>query len=283
MSFPVKTLKKAGVLSAATSLAAGVMFVGAASFASAAPVTITADTLNIAPGGSADVTIDGCVVGATLTIDAPLLYGEDNPQTDVLDEGWLPSTETFPYEFALDEDGELLFTELPITVTCTPPEGVEEEASTAGLTLNFYGDTYLLADPEEFFTGDEVTITAGDYLPGETVTLDVYPEGTDESVFSTAIGTAAEDFSVTGVVVFPADLECGNYDLVFASETSAVEGTLYICGAPEPSPTPTPTEAPTVAPTPTPTETVVPTPTVSATATTAPTSRPQPGLPSTGN
>src|SRR5690606_26526651 len=110
----------------------------------------------------------------------------------------------------------------------------------------------------EFVTGEDVTITVGDFLPGETVAIEVYPVGSEELVFTENLGTAAEDFSVTGTVVFPADLQCGDYDVVIGSETTAVvEVELDICAAAEETPTPTP--LPTVAPTVTPTPTVIPT------------------------
>ncbi|RMB59633.1 hypothetical protein [Tessaracoccus antarcticus] len=263
----MKLFKKVGALTSASALAGLAVFAGAVSVANAAPVTLVIAPNYVVPGESVTVTIDGCSVGSTLDL---MENGEPSLSETVI-EGGLPWTAEFGYKEL--EAG----TVYDFSVTCTPAEGSDEAVTSASDTVTVFGASYLEAEPDTFHTGETVSITAGDFLPGTAVTLAVIPSGSEVSVYSSALGTAADDFSVTGDVVFPEDLECGTYTVEITGGDDSVSAELSICGAttPEPSPSPsvsasaTPTLAPSASPQPS--------------ATASPTRPTNPGLPSTGN
>lgn len=252
----MNVLKKIGALASASALTGVAVFAGAVAVASAAPVTLVIDKEVLFPEESVNITIDGCSVGSMLLVE---LNGEVL-QDSILVEGDLPSTNTLGWE---DIDSGLA----EFSLTCTPAADSGEAVSSADDVFYVFGDTYVEALPETFFTGDTVSITAGDFIPGNTVTMKVIPEGSTAAVYSVAVGTAEDDFSVTGDVVFPKTLEDGEYILEFSDGVSdIVEAELYIGARPTTEPTPSASPSVTAAPTATPTATPT-----------------RPGLPSTGN
>lgn len=258
----MNVLKKIGALASASALTGVVVFAGAVAVASAAPVTLVIDKEVLLPGESVNVTIDGCSVGSTLTIS---LNGEVL-EDEVVAEGDLPIANALAWE---DLDGGLA----EFSITCTPAAESEEVVSSADASFYVFGDSYVEAMPETFFTGDTVSITAGDFVAGSTVILKVIPQGSTEAVYSVELGTAEDDFSVTGDVVFPKTLENGQYVLEFSDGVSdIVKAELFIGARPTTEPTPSATPSATASP--------------SASASATPTMKPttvRPGLPSTGN
>ncbi|MEO7587601.1 MAG: hypothetical protein ABIS84_06190 [Arachnia sp.] len=258
--------KKVGSLTSATALAGLAVFAGAVGVANAAPVTLVIDADYLAPGEIATVTVDGCAVGSTLA----LMINGDSSLSELVGEGDLPYTAGFAHDEL--EPGTVEF-----SATCTPAEGSGEAVSSSSDSVQVFGVSYIEAEPDTFHTGETVSITAGDFLPGTDVTLDVIPAGSETSVYSTALGSADEDFSVTGRVVFPEDLECGTYTVEISGGEDVVSAELSICGAPTPEPSPSPSVSASVTPTVSPSTSVQPTVTASP-------SRPtNPGLPSTGH
>ena len=269
------SMKKAGVLAAATALTASLAFLGSTMVASAAPVTVEVDADYVLPGGVAQLTIAGCSVGATLTIT-----GGVEDETITVAEGTLPMVTPLPYE-ELAPGSTVSY-----SATCTPAEGSAEAETTASDSTYVFG-SWIDAVPPEFYAGEPVTITAGDFEPGVSVGLELYPEDGTELLFSAPLGVAGADYSASADVTFPAELECGTYDLDVVGGEQLVLAQLYICGEPTPTPTPSPTPSETVTPSASPTvtasATATATPSATASATTsAPRPAAGPGLPATG-
>lgn len=270
----------------ATALAASLSFVGATNIANAADVAVETDAQFILPGGTVNMTISGCSLGAELVIfDGTTEEG----RSVTVEEGTLPMTVTVAHDSFLTGDApRYRGGDVEVGANCIPAAGSEETPTQALTELYLYG-RWVEADPASFYAGDPVTLTAGDFPAGTEVTLELYPEGSDELVWSAPLGTAGDDLSVSGVVTFPADLECGTYGVDIVGGEQFVPAELYICGEPDPTPTPTPTPSASatasVSPSPTPTVTATPTSSPTASATSVPTSTQptRPGLPHTGN
>ncbi len=262
-------LKKVGALTSASAMTGLVVFAGAVGVANAAPVTLVIEPEFLAPGQSAVITVNGCAVGSTL---AYTLNGEDLEKDFVVAEGDLPKKDTVAYEDKIFEPGATM----EFSVTCSPAEGSAEAESSANDSVTFFGARYVEATPTTFFAGDTVSITAGDFVPGTAVTLEVSPQKSEEVVYSKSLGNAKADFSVTGDVVFPEDLECGEYRVILTGGEYSSVADLYICDKPAQS---SPSASPSTSPSTNPTASAQPI----ATAIPSPTRPANPGLPSTGN
>lgn len=258
--------KKAGSLIGASALVGLAVFAGAVGVANAAPVTLVIEPAYLAPGETLDLTIDGCSVGAVMA----LMVNGESLVSDTVGEGDLPYSVGYDYE-DLDPG-----TTMEFSVTCTPAADSTEAPSNASDTITVFGASYVESVPDTFYTGETVSVTAGDFLPGTAVSLAVIPSGSETPVYSTALGSAAADFSVTGNVVFPKDLECGDYMVQISGGEDVVTAELRICGAPVTSPSPSPSPSVSVTPSVSPSTSAQPSATASP-------SRPTPGLPSTGN
>lgn len=260
----MKLFKKVSALTSASAMTGLVVFAGAVGVANAAPVTLVIEPGYLVPGETATVTIDGCSVGSTLQlkIDGETFLDE------VVAEGSLPDTLRFPYD-------DLSSGTADFTVQCTPAADSDEAASSASDSLTVFGRDYVEAIPDTFYAGDTVSITAGDFLPGTPVKLEVLPEDSEKVVYTKGLGTAKADFSVTGDVAFPKGLTCGEYDVVITGGEYTSTASLYICGKPttSPSPSASPTTSPSVSPS----------ASAQPSATASPTRPANPGLPSTGN
>lgn len=256
-------LKKVGALISASVLT-GVALLGvAAAVANAAEVAITIEPAYLAPGQTTIITVSDCEVGSTLSY---VIDGEPQADPVVLTEENLADAVTTEVDYEV----ELAGAEIEISATCT---NEEEAATTATDSIFFFGLSYVEATPSSFFTGDTISITAGDFLPGKLVTMTVFPKGSDSSVQTETLGTVVNDFSATGDVVFPKALANGDYVLKFSDgESPVVEVPLYIGGRP------------TVEPTPTLPPSVTQSASASSSASSTPTKKPSsPRLPSTGN
>lgn len=252
--------RRIGAVGAATAVTAAVFFAGLTSLASAAPITVTVADQTLTPAQNFEASVTGCAVGSTLDVT---LNGTAFSSAAVAAD---PTTVTIP--FASLEAGDVN----AVVVTCTP---TGEAASSATVEAYAFGAVYLEADPETFFSGDTVKITAGDFLPGESVRLELYStSGGDAAVFTKVLGTAGEDFSVSGSVVFPTTLPCGDYDIVVTDGDNEVTATLYMCTEPSATPSATATATATAS------ASVEPTASASSTPTRSPS---RPGLPSTGH
>lgn len=261
----VNLLKKAGALASASALFGLAVFSVAAGVANAAPVTVDIDSQYILLDGTkikylmqqetAFMTVEGCPVGSTML---QMIDGEPYNDPFEVDEDFSG------FDISYNEMvGEWQFAGAiaEYSVECTPDGGTPEASSSDSV---YFFDQYVEAEPEEFSTGQSVNITAGDFFPGTAVTMEVSPNEYEAAVVYTQdFGEAAQDRSVTGDVVFPEDLECGEYDINFIGGETSVFTLLQICGeTPEPSVTPPKSAQPS--------------------APAAPVS-PKPGLPSTGN
>ena len=219
--------RRLGALAAAAALAAVPALGLMTQVAEAAPVTVSVSDELVGVGETSIVTLDGCSVGSTLT----LVLNDETPDVLVVAEGDLPME--IPVAYADGTPGEAV-----IAVTCTPAEGSTEVETTATASLYVLGATWIEADPVEFNAGDTVAITAGDFMPGAAVTLALTPQDSDELLFSQEMGAAGDDFTVSGDVVFPADLECGIYTVSLSDGDYIAEGSLEIRPQAEATPTP---------------------------------------------
>lgn len=288
-------VRRPAVLAVVTVLAASASFTAASQVATAAPVVVELAATEILPGGETSMTVSGCSVGAELVLfDGTAQQGLG---IVVADDSLPMTVPLFHDSFPLAAGGR--GTTVQVGADCLPGAGSQEAPTQSRQDVYVYGS--WLDAPDEFTTGSPVTLTAGDFPAGSQVSVEVYPAGGADLLFSSPLATAGEDRSVSGVVTFPVALECGTYSLDVVSGDVFVAAELYICGAPEPTPTPTPTPSPSPTPTPsaTPSATSTPTaapgpstaPTPTATATPSPTSGAapagqrgaRPGLPHTGN
>ncbi|WP_040284615.1 hypothetical protein [Tessaracoccus massiliensis] len=248
-------LKKLGALAGASALAATGIVAVATTTASAQPVTAAFDQAYYTIGGTATLTVGGCAAGGVLEIAVP---GEEEDRVINVVEPAEPTV----IEITLPEN---TFGEMGAAARCTEPvEGGQPTVTTAEAQAYILNQT-ISANPSVFEAGEEISVTAGEFLAGETATMKVTPRGGGEVVYTHEMGTVAEDRgSVTAPVTFPADIECGLYDVTVSTVTNAATATLNICGQDDDDETP-----PTVTPT--------------ADPTVAPTQPTRPGLPKTGN
>ncbi|TRY18826.1 hypothetical protein FOJ82_06860 [Tessaracoccus rhinocerotis] len=284
------------VLALVTVLAASASFVGAVQVATAAPVVVELAATEILPGGETSMTISGCSVGAELVV---FDGSEQEGRSIVVADETLPMTvPVFHDSFPLAAGGRGVTVQ--VGADCLPAAGSQEAPTQSRQNVYVYG-SWLTAEPEEFTVGSPVTFTAGDFPASSLVSVELYAAGGAELLFTSPLGTAREDRSVSGVVTFPAELECGTYALDVVSGDLFVAAELYICEEPEPTPTPTPTPSPSPTPTPSatsaatstpaaapepstsPTRTATATPSATSAATPAGQRRAMPGLPRTGN
>ncbi len=265
----MKLFKKVSALISASAVTGLVVFAGAVGVANAAPVTLVIEPEYLAPGEQAVLTIDGCSVGATLTLS---VNGEQ-VQTGPVGAG------SMPVEIVIGEGLEYVETGATneFSATCTPGEGSDEAATSASDSITLFGSSYVEAIPETFYAGDTISITAGDFLPGAAVKLDVVTKKSKDVVYTKGLGTAKADFSVTGDVAFPKDLKCGEYDVVITGGAYSASAGLYICGKPTTTPSPSATTSPSTSPS------VSPSASSQPSSTTSPTRPVSPGLPATGN
>lgn len=265
----MKFFKKVSALTSASAMTGLVVFAGAVGVANAAPVTLVIEPEFLAPGGTATILIDGCAVGSSLTLS---INGAED-FTEVVEK--MPYTIDVTYELA--EGFE--FGTNDVAVSCASAE----TTTSANDSLTLFGRDYVEAIPDTFYAGDTISITAGDFLPGDAVTLEVLADDSEDVVYFKGLGTAKADFSVTGDVAFPKDLECGEYDVVITGGEYSSSAGLYICGkpTPEPSASPSASASPSVSPSASPS--VSPSASAQPSATTSPTRPVNPGLPSTGN
>lgn len=265
-------LKKLGALAGASALVGtGIVAVaGGVAFADVEP-RLDAEYYTI--GGTATLSIGNCEAGSELIVQTN--HTPDLVETTVAESGVIEDI-----TIQLDEN---VYGPLDVRVTCNTPEGSTEAPSEVDLDAYILNQT-ISANPSVFEAGEEISVTAGEFLAGETATMKVTPRGGGEVVYTQEMGTVAEDRgSVTAPVTFPADIECGLYDVTVSTVTNAATATLNICGQDDDdeTPSPTPTPEPTVTPTADPT--VAPTVTPTADPTVAPTQPTRPGLPKTGN
>ena len=162
-----------------------------------------------------------------------------------------------------------------LSANCLDAQG-EPLGTSNEVALNVFGAGWVVSDPELFTMGDPVTITAGDFAPGAEVTLTLTDEGGTQR-FTDFLGTADDSFTVSGSVIFPADLEPGDYVMAVTDGTYSTDVILTVHPQDEePTPEPEPTEPPTAEPDPTTSPTPEPSPSPTASPTPAP-AQPGPG------
>lgn len=152
-----------------------------------------------------------------------------------------------------------------LTANCVSGDGVNLGSSNE-LAVRVFGAEWVVSDPELFTTGEPVTISAGDFTPGAQVTLSLADSGGAQR-FSGTLGTVGDNFSVSGQVTLPAELEPADYLMTLSDGTYSASVTLTVHPQQEPEPTQSPSPEPTDSPAPDPS----PSPTAS------PTTSPQPG------
>lgn len=152
------------------------------------------------------------------------------------------------------------------------------------VALTVFGAEWVVSHPEVFTMGEPVTFTAGDFTPGSHVTLSLL-DASGAQQFSGPLGTAGDDFSVSGTVTFPTDLEPGDYVLHLTDGTLFVTVTLTVHPEEDEAPTPGPEPEPsqTSEPTGNPSSTPSPQPGAGAAPSPGGGGASAPGLPSTGH
>ena len=259
-------LKKLGAITGASALVGAGLVAVSGSLAMAAPMTASWDSTYYLPGETATLTVAGCEAGGTANVGLP---GASEYQKIVVPESGVIA----PIEFTTPADR---YGNLEADVYCTTTENPTGDGTDATAAAYVLGSK-LTAVPSSFKLGETIEVTAGEFVPGDAVTLKVNTQA-GKTVWTLPMGTAGEDKSAVSKVTFPDTLQCGTYIVNVSSKSDVkaneVEAELYMCGA---TPTPTPTATSSASSTPT----VKPSPSKSPTK--APTKKPgKPGLPHTG-
>ena len=259
-------LKKLGAITGASALVGAGLVAVSGSLAMAAPMTASWDSAYYVPGDTATLTVAGCEAGGTANVGLP---GASEYQKILVPESGVIA----PIEFTTPDDR---YGNLEADVYCTTTENPTGDGTDATAAAYVLGSK-LTAVPSSFKLGDTIEVTAGEFVPGDAVTLKVNTQA-GKTVWTMQMGTAGEDKEAVSKVTFPDTLECGTYIVNVSSKSAVkaneVEAELYMCGA---TPTPTPSATSSASSTPT----VKPSPSKSPTK--APTKKPgKPGLPHTG-
>lgn len=124
-------------------------------------------------------------------------------------------------------EGAMLLAAANLSISPT----VHTEADTIGAAWLVTDEAGLYEDTLQ--QGQQITVTApaGQYVPGEQVTLFVYDA--EGAVVDTVVVTAGEDGSLTATYIVPADMVPGDYLLYFEGSESVMSYLLHVLEADE--------------------------------------------------
>lgn len=228
-------------LGAVALLSGGVGVVGAATAAAQVAMSIQVERTHVEVGDTLAITVSpecqdsgGALEFLADGEDITALVGGDGPYS-------LPVTADMRGSF------------FGLQARCVLAEG--EPTYSDEIEISVFGAQWIVSEPSPFTTGQEVRVTAGDFRPDAQVQLTVFTDAGTE-VFSASLGSAADDFSASATVVFPASLEPAQYQVRVTDGDNVVETYLTIGEEPTPSPSPEPTpeESPEPEESPTPEE-----------------------------